>query len=218
MHETPSAEENEEIFDSVADNTCPQQPKQKLFKEQRNQCRKQDLKPERETDKRTERVKKENRREEEDEETRSSAPQHVIEVEINIIENSDGQKTPSHPVNSKRKSTTPQRVRRKPRTDSAAAAGGDSSIQTAPSSPSQASFISESAAEELCQLRNYYSKQLRRINYISHEYLGQPAEPGVLACIREPLRSLRLPGRVTIAETARSLWTRVSGRRKLIQR
>nr|XP_020500326.1 ATP-dependent DNA helicase Q1 isoform X2 [Labrus bergylta] len=220
--ETPSAEENEEIFDSVVDNTCPLQPKQKLFKEQRNQCRKRDLKPERETDKRTERVKKEDRREEGDEESRSSTPQHVIEVEINIIENSDGQKTPSHPVRSKRKSTTPQRVRRKPCTDSAAAAaaaaGGDSSIQTAPSSPSQASFISETAAEELCHLRNYYSKQLRRINYISHEYLGQPAEPGVLACIREPLRSLRLPGRVTIAETARSLWTRVSGRRKLIQR
>lgn len=91
-------------------------------------------------------------------------------------------------------------------------------MSTAPGSPSQGSFISESAAEELCNLRNYYSKQLRRINYISHEYLGQPAETGVLACIREPLRSLRLPRSVTIAQTARSLWTRVSGRRKLIHR
>ncbi|KAM9704800.1 ATP-dependent DNA helicase Q1 isoform 1-T3 [Menidia menidia] len=87
-----------------------------------------------------------------------------------------------------------------------------------PSSPSQASVISETAAEELCDLRNYYSKQLKRINYISLEHLGQPAEPGVLSCIREPLRSLRLPRRVTIARTARSLWTRVSGRRRLVQR
>lgn len=155
-------------------------------------------------------------------------PQHVVEVdvEINIIDNvgiCDGQKTPPHPVKpcSKRKSTTPQRVRRKPRANAAAAAAAadvPSPSPGVPSSPSQASIISDTAAEELCNLRNYYSKQLRRINYISHEYLGQPAEPGVLTCIREPLRSLRLPSRVTIAQTARSLWTRVSGRRKLVQR
>ncbi|CAB1431224.1 unnamed protein product [Pleuronectes platessa] len=139
--------------------------------------------------------------------------QHVIEVEINIIDNavvSESQKTPSHPVKpcSKRKSTTPQSARRKPCAD----------VSTAPSSPSRTSVMSETAAEELCELRSYYSKQLRRINYISHEHLGQQKEPGVLACIREPLRSLRLPRRVTIAETARSLWTRVSSRRKLLHR
>lgn len=191
-----------------------QQPKQKLYKEQRNLSRKKDLKQATETDKRLEKIRKQ--LEEDDEEGReSSSPQHVIEVEINIIENMDDQKTPRS-VSTKRKSTTPQRARRKPRTDPTA--DGDADPETVPSSPSQASFMSESAAEELCHLRNYYSKQLRRINYVSHEYLGQPAESGVLACIRGPLRSLRLPGRVTIAETARSLWTRVSGRRKLIHR
>lgn len=210
----------------------PPQPKQKLSKEQRNLSRRQDLKPVSQTDKWTERTKKQladgHGGEEEDERRSLLSPQHAIEVdvEINIIDNGDGQKTPSHPVRpcSKRKSTTPQRVGRKPRANIAKAGvpsptpGGDTAINTVPSSPSQASIISETAVEELCNLRNYYSKQLRRINYISHEYLGQPAEPGVLACIREPLRSLRLPRRVTIAQTARSLWTRVSGRRKLVQR
>lgn len=205
----------------------PPQPKQKLSKEQRNLSRRRDLKPVSQTDKRTERTKEQladGRGGEEEDERRSTFPQHAIEVdvEINIIDNSDGQNTPSHPVKpcSKRKSTTPQRVRRKPRANVAAGVpsptpGGDNTV---PSSPSQASIISETAVEELCNLRNYYSKQLRRINYISHEYLGQPAEPGLLACIREPLRSLRLPRRVTIAQTARSLWTRVSGRRKLVHR
>lgn len=215
----------------VIDNSCPPHPKKKQFKEQRNMSRKQDLKPVRETDKRTERPKKQltYRHGEEEEDKRTFImPQHVIEadVEINIIDNIDGQKTPSHPnkPRSKRKSTTPQRVRRNPHAKMAAAEvpspspGGDTATNTVPSSPSQASIISETAAEELCDLRNYYSKQLKRINYISHEYLGQPADPGVLACIREPLRSLRLPRRVTIAQTARSLWTRVSGRRKLVHR
>lgn len=215
----------------VTDNSCPPQPKQKIFKEQRNMSRKQDVKPVSQTDKRTEREKKQlagRRGEEEEDKRRSIVTQHVIEVdvEINIIDNSDGQETPSHPAEtcSKRKSTTPQRARRKLRGNVAAAGlpspppGGDTATNTVPSSPSQASVISETAAEELCNLRNYYSKQLRRINYISHEYLGQPVEPGVLACIREPLKSLRLPRRVTIAQTARSLWTRVSGRRKLVQR
>ncbi|XP_051247652.1 ATP-dependent DNA helicase Q1 isoform X2 [Dicentrarchus labrax] len=211
----------------VMDNSCPPQPKQKLFKEQRNLSRKQDLKPVSQTDKQTEKTKKQLAEGHEEEDRRSILPQHAIEVdvEINIIDNSDGQKTPSHPVKpcSKRKSTTPQRARRKPRADAAAGVpspspGGDAATSTVPSSPSQASIISETAVEELCNLRNYYSRQLRRINYISQEYLGQPAEPGVLACIREPLRSLRLPRRATIAQTARSLWTRVSGRRKLVHR
>lgn len=205
----------------VMDNRCPPQPKQKVFKEQRNLSRKRDLKPVSQTDRWTQRANQQ-LTEVEENKRRSFMPQHEIEVdvEINIVNNRDSQKAPSHPVKpcSKRKSTTPQRVRRKPRSDVPAAEvpspspGGD----TVPSSPSHNSIISETAAEELCDLRNYYSKQLRRINYISHEYLGQPAEPGVLACIREPLRSLRLPRRVTIAQTARSLWTRVSGRRKLV--
>lgn len=237
--DTSAVKANEEevhiTFDPIVmDNSCPPQPKQKLFKEQRNLSRKQDG----ETDKWGERAKKQEDRhgEEEEEEKggeerRPIMAQHVVEVdvEINIVDRvgiCDGQKTPPHPVKScsKRKSTTPQRTRRKPRANAAAAdvpspsPGSGTATNTLPSSPSQASIISDTAAEELCDLRNYYSKQLRRINYISHEYLGQPAEPGVLTCIREPLRSLRLPSRVTIAQTARSLWTRVSGRRKLVQR
>ncbi len=210
------------------DNSSPPQPKQKLLKEQRNLSRKPDLKPVSETDKWTERAKKQltdRHGEEAEDKRRSIMPQHIIEVdvEINFIDN-NSRKTPSHPIKpcSKRKSTTPQRARRKPCADVAAAdvpspsPGGDTATNTVPSSPSQASIISETAAEELCDLRNYYSKQLRRINCVSHECLGQPAHPGVLACIREPLRSIRLPCRVTIAQTARTLWTRVSGRRKLV--
>lgn len=213
------------------ENSCPLKPKLKQHKEQRNLSRKQDLKPASQSDKWMEGAKKQlaNRHgEEEEDKRRSIMPQHAIEVDVKIsmIDNSEVEKTPSHPVQpcSKRKFTTPQRARRKPR-DNIVAAGvpspspsGDSATNTVPSSPSHTSIISDTAVEELCNLRNYYSKQLRRINYISHEYLGQPTEPGVLACIREPLRSLRLPRRATIAQTARSLWTRVSGRRKLVQR
>ncbi|KAM9467393.1 uncharacterized protein Hap1MRO34_014174, partial [Clarias gariepinus] len=85
------------------------------------------------------------------------------------------------------------------------------------SCPSETSIISAAALEELCDLRNYYSKQLRRINYTSHEQL-QESGSGMLTCIREPLRGLRLPSSTTIAKSARNLWTRVSMRRKLIQR
>lgn len=209
------------------EHSCPLQPKLKQYKEQRNLSRKQDLKPASQSDKQTERAKKQLTREEEEDKRRSIMPQHAIEVdvEINIIDNSEVEKTRSHPVQpcSKCKFTTPQRARRKPH-DNIAASGVpspspsvDSATNTVPSSPSHTSIISDTAVEELCNLRNYYSKQLRRINYISHEYLGQPTEPGVLACIREPLRSLRLPQRATITQMARSLWTRVSSRRKLVQ-
>ncbi|MCJ8742985.1 hypothetical protein PDJAM_G00088520 [Pangasius djambal] len=85
------------------------------------------------------------------------------------------------------------------------------------SCPSETSIISAAALEELCDLRSYYSKQLRRINYTSHEQL-QESGSGMLTCIREPLRSLRLPSSTTIAKSARNFWTRVSMRRKLIQR
>ncbi|XP_076578234.1 ATP-dependent DNA helicase Q1 isoform X2 [Chaetodon auriga] len=221
---------NEEDMDvtfdpTVMDNSYPPQPKQKLFKEQRNLSRKLDVRTTSQTDEQKERERKwlADRQGEEVEDKRR--PQHAIEVEINIIDNSDDA-TPSYPVKpcSKHKSTTPHRMRRKPCANVAAAGvpspspRGHTSTNTVPSSPSHASIISETAVEELCNLRNYYSKQLKRINYVSHEYLGQPTEPGVLACIREPLRSLRLPRRETIAQTARSLWTRVSGRNKLVHR
>lgn len=204
----------------------PPQPKKNLSKEQRDLWRQQDVKPVSQTEMGKKQLADRHREEGEDEMS-FIFPQHAIEVDvkINITDNSDGQKNPSHPVKlcSKRKFTTPQRARRKPRANMAAAGvpspspGDDTAVITVSRSPSQVSIISETAVEELCNLRNYYSKQLRRINYISHEYLGQPPEPGVLACIREPLRSLLLPRRTNIAQTARSLWTRVSGRRKLVR-
>lgn len=211
------------------ENSCPLQPKQKLFKEQRNQSRKQDLKPVNQTDGQTETGKSQLADgHKEDDKRRPIVSQHVVEVDIEIVRNiglGDVQKTLSHPVKpcSKHNSTTPQKVRRKLHANVAAGVpspkpGSSTPTSTVPSSPSQASIISDTAVEELCDLRNYYSKQLKRINYISHEYLGQPAETGVLACIREPLKSLRLPRRMTITQTARSLWARVSGRRKLLHR
>ncbi|XP_070848677.1 uncharacterized protein [Chaetodon trifascialis] len=212
---------------TVMDNSYPPQPKQKIFKQQRNLSRKLDVRTTSQTEEQKERERKwlADRQGEEVEDKRR--PQHAIEVdvEINIINNSDDA-TQSYPVKpcSKHKSTTPHRMRRKPCANVATAGvpspspHGDISTNTVPSSPSRASIISETAVEELCNLRNYYSKQLKRINYVSHEYLGQPTEPGVLACIREPLRSLRLPHRETIAQMARSLWTRVSGRNKLVHR
>lgn len=198
----------------------PQQ-KQKLAKDQKNLSRRQA------TDRRTERTEKhmaDGHKAEVEDEKQSFCPKHTteVDVELNIIES---QKNPSRPIKSgsKRKSTTPQRARRKPFAHSLVAGAsppspsGDNAVKTVPSSPSQASIISDTAVEELSNLRNYYNKQLRRINYVSHEYLGQPADQGVLSCIREPLRSIRLPRRVTIAQTARSLWTRVSGRRRLVR-
>ncbi|XP_035281264.1 ATP-dependent DNA helicase Q1 isoform X1 [Anguilla anguilla] len=85
------------------------------------------------------------------------------------------------------------------------------------SAPSEVSIISAAAVEELSDLRSYYSKQLQRINYISHECL-KDSDSGVLTCSRGPLKSLRLPSRSSISRTVRSLWMRVSTRRKLIRK
>lgn len=203
------------------ENSCSPQPTQKIFKEKRNLSRKQDLKPTSQTKKQMERADRYGEEEE------SITFQHVIEVdvEINSVHNvgiSDIQKTPLNSVKpcSKCKSTNTQRMRMKAHAHPATAAAGvpcPSTHTTVPSSPSEIS-ISDTAAEELCDLRNYYSKQLRRINYISREHLEQITEPGVLACVREPLKSLHLPHRSTISKSARSLWTRISGRRKLVHR
>ena len=135
------------------------------------------------------------------------------------------------PASGKRKSTTPQRRRRKPcvamtPVSAAAAVTRLDDHRHHPPSPSPrrpSSVISDAAAAELCDLRDYYSSQLRRIDHVSHEHLGGAGGGAgggadVLACIREPLRSLRLPRSTAISRTARSLWTRVSSRRKLVDR
>ncbi|XP_061523623.1 ATP-dependent DNA helicase Q1 isoform X2 [Phycodurus eques] len=196
---------SEEIIDKVLhsfvkENRCLPQSKQKQFKAYKDLSRKPNVNPTDEMDKYAG--------------GEDNMLHHVVEVNVEI-------NTPAQ-SSSKRKSTTPQRARKKPHANATSVVVPspfqvpDPPTRTAPSSPSQASFISETAAEELCDLRNYYSNQLRRINYISHEFLGQPNESGLLACIREPLKSLRLPRRMTITQTARNLWTRVSGRRKLL--
>ncbi|KAL2103059.1 hypothetical protein ACEWY4_002227 [Coilia grayii] len=148
-----------------------------------------------------------------------------VDVEINITatdEADNENSTPKHAapeprkITPKRKSTTPKR--RRCQAQVGGGVGGAVPAKSALiSSPSQVSIISDTAAEELCDLRSYYNQQLRRINYISHEHL-QEAHSGVLTCIREPFRNLRLPFRSTITKGARDLWTRVSIRRKLIQR
>lgn len=225
-------------FDStVMGSRSPQPPKQ--LKEQKTLARKQDSQLYGQTDKQAERPEKQptdrhmDRHGEEEENEKDKRPfinHHVVEVdiEINISDNghvSGGQNTLSHPAKcSKQKACISKRERRKPCAHVPVAdvpspfPGDNTPTNNLPSSPSLASVISETAVEELCDLRHYYNNQLRRINYISHEYLGQHTEPGVLACIREPLRSLRLPRGLAITQTARSLWTRVSGRRKLVQR
>lgn len=147
-----------------------------------------------------------------------------VDVEMNIIETNemDKESVPKSiapeplKITAKRKSTTPKRRRRQAPVGSSV----DASLPPKPpliNSPSRVSIISDTAAEELCDLRSYYNRQLRRINYVSHEHL-QEAHPGVLTCIREPFRNLRLPFRSTITKSARDLWTRVSIRRKLITR
>lgn len=135
------------------------------------------------------------RKEQERGEWREAAAGHVLEVDVEINHVTAAAPRPLRPGSKRVGGAHP----------GGAAAGG---------SPSRASLISDAAAEELSELRSYYSKQLRRINYVSHEHLGPPAPGGVLACIRAPLRSLRLPRGLAIAQSARSLWTRVSGRRK----
>ncbi|XP_062374429.1 ATP-dependent DNA helicase Q1 isoform X1 [Sardina pilchardus] len=149
-----------------------------------------------------------------------------VDVEINVIETNDVGKEGSEPkcvdpeplkITPKRKSTTPKRRRRQTPVGGSVGASLPPKPPPLVNSPSRVSIISDTAAEELCDLQSYYNRQLRRINYVSHEHL-QEAHPGVLTCIREPFRNLRLPFRSTITKSARDLWTRVSIRRKLITR
>ncbi|XP_072233643.1 ATP-dependent DNA helicase Q1 isoform X1 [Leuresthes tenuis] len=219
---TAGEEEVTMTFDpTIVENSCPPPPKQKLFKEQRNLSRKRDLKPVSQTNQLPDGC---GEKEEAMKRAVTSQPEVEEDVETDRVDNvgiGDNRRTRSHQnkLCNKHKSSSCRRVGRKPCFHAAAVNSPcDSPTPTVPSSPSQASIISDTAAEELCDLRNYYSKQLKRINCVSLEHLRQPAEPGMLSCIREPLRSLRLPRRVTIAQTARSLWTRVSGRRQLVHR
>lgn len=203
----------------VLGNGSPLSPHSKLinvYMEKKYQARKQDPNPHGQT-----------------EDESADCVQHSVaaievDVEINIIDDCvDDYETPSQPVKPtyRRKSTTPQRT--KPCINSCVAksqrsnSASPNTVHNRPAlvnSPSEVSIISEAAVEELADLRNYYSNQLRRINYVSHEYLQQHQEPGVLACIREPLRCVRLPRGSTIAQTARNIWTRVSTRRKRVLR
>ncbi|TRY66600.1 hypothetical protein DNTS_025345 [Danionella cerebrum] len=139
-----------------------------------------------------------------------------VDVEVNLIEDQkcDEDKLETSEVSEQQRSA----MKRRPKQVFARSCAVDS-VQVKAGmvhSTSEHSIISAAAVEELHHLRSYYSKQLRRINYISHEHL-QSSQPGVLTCMTEPFKSLHFPSRTTIARGARSLWTRVSMRRKLIQ-
>lgn len=143
-----------------------------------------------------------------EEEEGSIFTHHSIEVNVEILDFSKGQKKATCAVDPVPKcpSSTLQRV-----------VGKKWSEDTPPRNLSHTSVMSETTVEEMRRLREDYSSQLRRINYVSHEPLGQAADPGLLACIREPLRSLRLPCGPTFGQTARGLWTRLSSWRKLMK-
>ncbi|XP_030635996.1 ATP-dependent DNA helicase Q1 [Chanos chanos] len=145
-----------------------------------------------------------------------------VDVKVNIMEGNCISDGPAMPISARpfqippKRQSTKSPKRRKKQSAAQASDGAATAGQQRPalvSSPSVASIISDAAMEELSHLHSYYSKQLRRINYVSHEHL-QEQHSGVLTCIREPFRSLRLPLGNTIARGARNLWTRVSVRRK----
>ncbi|KAJ8392310.1 hypothetical protein AAFF_G00076740 [Aldrovandia affinis] len=152
-----------------------------------------------------------------------------VDVEINSVEKDNQvskgfhQLPPTPPdlspfeANGKRKSTPKKKRKQSPTV--AVDSGNAPPVQQGAlvSAPSEVSIISTAAVEELSDLRSYYSKQLQKINYISHECL-QDSDSGVLTCSREPFKSLRLPWGSSITRTVRSLWMRVSTRRKLVRR
>lgn len=144
-----------------------------------------------------------------------------VKVEVNVVkqncmteDTSGGLQNQNTP---KQNSTSPKRRQKQLLTEKSNCIDADDQPKSdLVSTPSEISIISAAAVEELHHLRSYYSKQLRRINYISHEHL-QSSQPGMLTCMREPFKSFRFPSKTTIARGARNLWTRVSMRRKLIQ-
>lgn len=164
----------------------------KLSKEQKNRSRNQEVNSH--VDRRMERSREEG----------SILTHHSSDVSVEILDHSNDQKEASCSLKAfskwewqnKRVTTCEDAV---------------------PRSPTQASLVSQGAVEELCHLRRYYSSQLRRINYNSQEHLGQPAEPGVLACVWEPLRSLGLAHGPAFGRTVRSLWKGVGGGRRLMK-
>uniref|UniRef100_A0A3P9ICQ1 ATP-dependent DNA helicase n=1 Tax=Oryzias latipes TaxID=8090 RepID=A0A3P9ICQ1_ORYLA len=188
---------------SAADSSEVKGPhaKQKVLKEQMNMTRKQDLQPSSQKD----HIQGESRQSK-----GAGLPYPTMHLDFRALE---GQGPGMHKIKSGSKNKTPSRRKGTPR----APARSSAPTPATSNCPSQASIISETAAEELCHLRKFYSQQLRRIDQASLEQLGAPQEPGVLSCIRGPLRSLRLPCSTSITQTARSLWTRVSGRRRLQQ-
>lgn len=140
-----------------------------------------------------------------------------VDVDVNIVEehNCESEEEKGLKNSPEPQSSSPKRRQNQPLTQNCAANADQAKAHLA-SAPSELSIVSAAAVEELHHLRSYYSKQLRRINYVSHEHL-QSSQPGMLTCMREPFKSLRFPSRTTIARGARNVWTRVSMRRKLIQ-
>nr|XP_023672527.1 ATP-dependent DNA helicase Q1 isoform X1 [Paramormyrops kingsleyae]XP_023672528.1 ATP-dependent DNA helicase Q1 isoform X1 [Paramormyrops kingsleyae]XP_023672529.1 ATP-dependent DNA helicase Q1 isoform X1 [Paramormyrops kingsleyae] len=122
--------------------------------------------------------------------------------------------------NGKRKSTTAKKKQRHPSTEATDSLGSPPVHRGSVivSAPSEGSIISAAAVEELCHLRSYYGRQLQRIDYVSHEHLND-SDSAIATCTKGALRSLRLPWGSSFAKSVRSLWTRVSTRRRhLIRR
>ncbi|XP_051974590.1 ATP-dependent DNA helicase Q1 isoform X2 [Xyrauchen texanus] len=142
----------------------------------------------------------------------------VFDVEVNVVQHNSV--TEEEETTSKYLQNAPKlqsMTRQKPlTTKSNCTANAEQPKSDLMSTPSEISITSAAAVEELHHLQSYYRKQLRRINYISHEHL-QSSQPGMLTCMKEPFKSLQFPSRTTITRGARNLWTRVSMRRKLIQ-
>lgn len=122
--------------------------------------------------------------------------------------------------NGKRKSTSAKKKQRQQSTEAMDSLGSPPVHQRSVivSAPSEGSIISAAAVEELCHLRSYYGRQLQRIDYVSHENLND-TDSAIVTCTNGALRSLRLPWGSSFAKSVRSLWTRVSTRRRhLIRR
>lgn len=210
LQNTPAVKVMEEVgsvtFNPTAiRNSCPARTRQKLFNKQSDFSRKPDLTVARRTPGTKGRPV---RRRGKEEETERGLFQHIEDLEKNREDLSE--LDPLNPGSSQ--------TARRELCSTKAGRNGLCGVPAVCSSPSQTSAISDAAAEELCDLRSYYSKQLQKINNVSLEQLERPVEAGVLSCIREPLRSLRLPRRAAIAQRACSLWSRVGSRRKLVGR
>ncbi|XP_028662515.1 ATP-dependent DNA helicase Q1 isoform X1 [Erpetoichthys calabaricus] len=138
--------------------------------------------------------------------TQSDTEQAAIEVEVQI-------NNEISPLQGKQKISTPKKKKISCQMKDSSHQGKCPPKENLSSTASEASIMSAAAVEELSDLRSYYCKQLQRINYISRENL-QDLESHAVRCDKSLLKNFRLGCGPSLARGARSLWTRVSMRRK----